>query len=355
MRKIIFLSLVSLVAITTLGAGCSLSGSSKSADNSKDGGVYKSTDSGTTWSQAVAYPTARSIGSIGTAEILALATDPQDHKVLYAGTSENGLLYSYDSAASWFTVQDANMQTNAISAVAVDPKNICTLFAASGARLYRSTTCGRTFESVYDESREKISVQEIAMDWYNDGQLYIGLSNGDVLKSFNRGETWVKVLAAKDEVSSILVSYQDSRIVLVGADGSFWKSTDGGVSWTEKTDALDSFKSSNKIVALTQDAAGSVVYAASKYGLLKSTDVGETWGSVKLLTAPGEVAIKALAVNPKNANNIYYVTDSTFYVTTDNGADWDTQKLTGGWGASVLLNDPVETSTIYLGREKVED
>lgn len=353
MKTLFYSLIIGLAALTLVGAGCSLSGS-KSSDTEKNGGVYKSTDSGATWSQAVVYPTAKGVGNIGTAEILSLAIDPQDHEAVYAGTSENGLLYSYNSGVSWFSVQDAIMQTNVISAVAVDPKNICTVFAASGLHLYRTETCGRTFESVYDEARGKIYVQEIAVDWFNDGVLYIGLSNGDVLKSSNNGETWVKILATKDEITFILISNQDSRLVLVGANGSFWKSADAGANWTEKTDVLESFKSADKIVAMSQDAAGSVVYTASKYGLLKSVDAGETWSAVKLLTAPGEVIIKTLAVNPKTASTIYYATDTILYSTTDAGVNWDTQKLSDGWAASVLLIDPEETNVIYFGREKLE-
>lgn len=353
--KILFRPLlVGLVALILVGVSCSLGGS-KSSDTAKNGGIYKSTDSGATWAQATAYPTAKGVGNIGTAEALALAIDPQDHEAVYVGTNENGLLYSYNSGAAWFSVEDTDMQTNAIGAVAVDAKDICTIFAASGARLYRTDTCGRTFKSVYDESREKTYVQKIAADWYNDGVVYIGLSNGDILKSSNNGETWVKVLATKDEITSLLISNQDSRIVLVGADGSFWKSTDAGANWTEKTDSLESFKSANKIVALSQDAAGSVVYAASRYGLLKSADAGETWAAIKLLTAAGEVTIKTLAVNPKTPSTIYYATDTTLYSTTDAGTNWDTQKLSSGWGVSVLLIDPEETNVIYLGREKLED
>ncbi|MFA6132161.1 MAG: YCF48-related protein [Patescibacteria group bacterium] len=346
--------IIGLAMLTLVGAGCSLSGT-KTDDTSKNGGVYKSTDSGISWSQSTAYPTAKGVGNIGTAEILDLAIDPLDHEAIYAGTSENGLLYSYNSGVAWFSVEDTSMQTNSINAVGVDPLDLCTVFAASGARLYRTDTCGRTFESVYDETRQKTYVRKIALDWYNDGVLYIGLSNGDILKSSNNGATWVNVLATKDEINSILISNQDSRVVLVGANGSLWKSTDSGATWTEKTDNLDSFKNANKVIAMTQDKTGAAIYMASKYGLLKSIDAGDTWNAIKLLTAASEVTIRTLAVSPKDANTVYYATDSTLYYTNDGGINWDTQKLSDGWSASALLIDPTETNVIYLGREKLED
>jgi photosystem II stability/assembly factor-like uncharacterized protein len=354
MKKIIFSLALGLAVLTIVGAGCSL-GASKNSETAKNGGVYKSTDSGASWSQSAAYPTAKSIGSIGTAEVLAMAIDPQDHEAIYAGTTENGLLYSYNSGLAWSSVEADDMQDKSIAAVAVHPKELCTIFVASGSHLYRTETCGRTFESVYDESRQKVSVSKITPDWYNGGVLYLGLSNGDVLKSSNNGETWVKILAAKDAISSLLVSHQDSRIVLVGADGSLWKTTDAGVNWTEKTDSLDSFKNADKISVLSQDAVGSVVYLASKYGLLKSADAGETWSALKLLTAPSEVMINSLAVNPKTPSTFYYATDTVLYSTTDAGTNWDTRRFSDGWAISNILIDPTETNVIYLGREKLED
>lgn len=355
MRKILFLSLICLVVTVTLGAGCSLGGSSKS-DSSKSGGIYKSADSGATWSQITAYPTAGGVGNIGTAEILSMVFDPQDNNVIYAGTSEKGLILSYDAGASWGSPQDSGLQKDKITAVVVDPKDICTVFAASETHLYKTETCGREFESVYDEARSKIYLTEITADWYNDGVLYLGLSNGDVMKSSNGGSGWTKVATLKKEITSIAISNQDSRVVLVGTEKELWKSSDAGVTWVEKTDSLKDYESADEIYSIVQDVVGSTWLLSSKYGILRSTDAGETWSNLNLLTSPGQIEIKALVVDPKDANKIYYSTASTFYSTTDGGANWDTLKFNDdGWAVSRLLIDPEETAIIYLGKEKIEE
>jgi len=353
--KILFRPLlIGLALLALVGAGCAFGGSSK-VDTSKDGGVYKSTNSGATWSQATAFPTAKGVGNIGAAEILSLVVDPQDHQVVYAATSENGLLMSYDSGASWQSPKDADLQNGKLVTVAVDPKNVCTIYAASETRLYKSETCGRDFASVYDEARGKIYLRRLAVDWYNEGVVYLALSNGDILKSLNSGKSWTNVAMLKSDITALLINNQDSRVILAGTVRGFWKSTDSAATWVDKTEALESYSSASNIYSIVQDTAGSNWLLSSQYGILRSTDVGETWAGLKLLTSPGQVVIKALGLDSKNTNNIYYATSANFYSTVDGGSNWDTLKLSGsGWTVSTMLIDPEETSVIYLGKEKVK-
>lgn len=354
MRKIIFSLAIGLMALTIVGAGCAFGGA-KTTDTSKAGGVYKSTDSGASWSQSSVYPLTKVIGSIGAAEIRVLVIDPQDHEAIYAGTDSNGFVFSYDRGETWRSPEADELKTGEIVSLAVDPFNLCVIYAATNSRLLKTDNCGRTAESVYDESREKTSVRRVAVDWYNQDTLYLGLSNGDVLKSVNAGDSWTKIGNFDQAITSFLVSSQDSRVLLVGTAEGLWKTADGGASWTQLEDQLKSFKKADEIYLLAQDKTGGTILAVSKYGLLRSTDLGESWGALNLLTSAGQVKISALALDPSNPNVIYYSTETTFYKSTDGGVNWDTQKLSGGWGASALAVDPEETNIIFLGREKIKD
>ncbi len=346
------LALFSIVLLT--GAGCFGIGGSKS-DGSRDGGVFKSADNGVEWSQAVALPTSKGVGSLAPVDVLTLVMDPSDDDTLYMGTKENGLFYSLNGGTSWLSPRTEVLQKGAVRSVAVDPKNVCATYAVLGANLYRTETCARSFESVYEETRSTVSPRRVAVDWYTPDTIYLGLSNGDVMKSADRGETWPKVLSAVDEVVEIVVSNTDSRIVFVATEDGLYKTADAGVSWVKQEEALKEFKDASTIFALVQDAAGETLLLATKYGLLRSTDAGETWDAIALLTSPGQVTIRALAIDPENADTIYYATSSTFYKSVDGGANWDTAKLPSTRSATVLLVDPEETSTMYLGVQKLED
>ena len=356
MKKIFFLSIVSVMAITVLGAGCSLPGMSKKESNTdKIGGVYKSIDAGVTWAQKTAFPTAQGVGNIGTASIQALITDPQDHNTIYVGTSENGLLISYNGGETWQAANDEKLQSGSVVSLAVDYKEMCSLYAAIGQKVYVSKNCGRTFEEAYNETRSKVKLNRLVADWYNSGVIYLGLNNGDLLKSSDFGNSWSRVYSFNKSISSILISNQDSRVILIGTEEGYWKTADAGLNWMDKTDALKDFSQAKFIFDLKQNSGGSTIVMSNRYGLLRSTDLGETWEAITLLTPAKQVEITALAIDPKDVNTIYYASASTFYKTVNGGINWTTQELTDGWIAANLVIDPTDTYNLYLGYQLTEN
>ncbi|HBP00357.1 MAG: hypothetical protein UU48_C0001G0155 [Candidatus Uhrbacteria bacterium GW2011_GWF2_41_16] len=336
------------------GAGCLNLGGTKSQQGVKDGGVYKSIDGAAKWSQSVAFPSAKGVGSVGTTDVLTMTFDPSDTKTLYMGTKENGLLFSYDNGVSWQYPGDSQLKEGGVRSIAVDPADICTVYAVSGTRLYKTETCSRRFQSVYQEARSGVSPRRVALDWYQSDTVYLGLSNGDILKSTDRGVTWLTLFTVKGEVTQLVVSHKDSRILLVGTGGGLFKSVDAGVTWTKMEEALKPFKEGEDIFSLVQSEDGSIILAATKYGLLRSKDVGDSWEAVKLVTAPGQVIVRAVAMNPTDPQTIYYATSSTFYTSIDSGVTWKTQKLPSSRSASILLVNPEHPEVIYLGVTKIE-
>ncbi|HBR80257.1 MAG: Glycosyl hydrolase [Candidatus Uhrbacteria bacterium GW2011_GWE2_45_35] len=355
MSKFSLFIIAALALITVTGAGCSLPGmTKKTSDTTKFGGVYKTSDAGLGWTQKTAFPTSQGVGNIGTASIKSMAIDPQDHKTIYLGTSENGLLVSYNGAETWQAANDSKMQSGLVSSVAVDYKDMCSLYTAVGQKVYVSENCGRTFEESYNETRSGIKVNKIITDWYNQGTVYIGLTNGDVLKSSDFGKSWSRIKSFGKVINAFLISNQDSRVVLVGTEDGFWKSTDAGLNWTEKSSVLKDFSQAKEVYDLVQNSSGLTVIMSNRYGLLRSTDLGETWEALVLLTPAKQVVITALALDPKDANIIYYTTTSTLYKTVNGGLNWTTQKLVTGWEAAHLLVDPEEPSNLYLGYQILE-
>ncbi|MFH1253757.1 MAG: YCF48-related protein [Candidatus Uhrbacteria bacterium] len=342
------------ILLVTTGAGCSIFGSKKTTDISKNGGIYKSTDSGLTWRQITAFPSSKGVGNIGTTKVNTLTIDPQDHRGLYIGTPETGLLFSYNSGDSWQSPQDSLLQSGSVTSVTVDYKNMCTVYATLGSYLYKTETCGRKFIKTYDETRSGVTVKRVLADWYNQGVVYLGLSNGDILKSLDYGLNWTKLKSLNKNLTTMVLSNQDSRILLVGTDSGLFKTSDAGATWEDKSEVLEKFSNGSNVYRMVQDAAGSTFLMATEYGLLRSTDAGDNWASVKLLTSPNQITIYALTLNPKDPNIIYYASSSTFYKSIDGGASWDTQKLTGGWAPTFLVSDPEEPTTLYMGRQMLE-
>ncbi len=345
MKRLLIFSL----ALVLLGAGCFDLGGKKEKTN--DGGLWRTTDSGGTWTQMTALPVAKGVGSIATTDVLALEHDPIDSEALYIGTRAHGLFFTYDNAATWQQPRLAALREGAIADIEVDPKNLCTLYVAKGPRLYKSSTCGRTWETDrYVETREKVAITVIEIDWYNPNIVWLGLSNGDVLKSEDGARKWARVMNSRFGVNAILVGNADSRIVVVGTlRGGFFRTTDGGRTWTQIEKELQKMREADTVWSLAQDGKSKVVIAATKYGLLRSFDVGATWEALPMLTSPGQVEVHALAVDPADQKHIYYAAGDTFYATTDGGKNWATKKLPTTRLPERMVMDPKNASGVFVG------
>jgi photosystem II stability/assembly factor-like uncharacterized protein len=103
---------------------------------------------------------------------------------------------------------------------------------------------------------------------------------------------------------------------------------------------------------LVSSAQEGLVLLATNYGLLRSTDHGESWERLELITPEEDAKINSVAVNPQNQSEIYYVTNTTFYGSTDRGVNWSTRKLPSSRRGAKLLIDFENPNIIYLGVSK---
>ncbi|MCX6715357.1 MAG: YCF48-related protein [Candidatus Uhrbacteria bacterium] len=335
-----------LVLLVLAGAGCS---TAVPTANKADGGILKTVDAGKVWVQSSLVPTAKGIGTLATANIVTMEMDAQDKNVLYVGTREDGFLYSDDAGASWHQPRDKALSTGFIPSLKVDPKNVCTVYVAKGQRLYKSVDCMRTFQNdAYIESRDKVNVVKVAVDWFDPQIIWIGLSNGDVQKSLDGGKTWSNSLHVKDIITDILINQSDSRMVLVSTSlKGMMKTGDGGATWAAAN--VQGMNGALTVYDMIQSSNSAVVIATTKYGLIRSGDFGATWSPIKLVSAPGQVNIQAIGMDASNPDVLYYATTATFYKSQDGGATWQTGKLPSNRLPRAILVDPSVNTLLYIG------
>jgi hypothetical protein len=111
--------------------------------------------------------------------------------------------------------------------------------------------------------------------------------------------------------------------------GGLWRSNDGGTSWTTNTDNFTNCGFSDLCIVPTNT---NVMYAATgdgdagdtpSYGVLKSTDGGNTWAATGLtFPVTSNYLIRRLVVNPTNSLVLMAATNGGLYRTTDGGATW---------------------------------
>lgn len=319
------------------------------------GGVFKSLDKGGQWQQKVALPTAAGVGNFGGANIVTLAFDPQDHLAVYAGTRESGMFYSYDGAESWRKVEDKDVGNSFVAAIAVDPRDKCTIYAAAANRLVKSTDCNRTFEPIYNEGAPLTTLSALTISPFNSAVLYAGTSKGALIKSTDGGNTWSIQATMKSRIVDLLVDSRVATTVYVAVEGrGVWRSTDDGKTFQELSAGMKQIQEAKNVRRLVIDrATPNALVLASKNKISRSTDGGATWTPFSILS-PETVEIFSLAVNPKSSKDIYYGTATTFYRSSDGGKNWSADKLPTKRQASALLVDPENSAVIYMGMLEVK-
>ncbi|MDP3296855.1 MAG: hypothetical protein Q8N09_04575 [Thermodesulfovibrionia bacterium] len=345
-----YLLLITLIVLPLFGAGCIQFNNSSSGT---DGGVFKSVDAGVNWKQKTLIPTVSGTPrSFSSANVLALAQDPLDRLALYAGTRENGMLYTYDGGESWDQPKDANVSKGKVNAVAVDPQNKCNIYVALSNKLFKSSDCNRSFSEIY---RDDTEITSLVIKNSYPLKIYLGTTKGFVVKSQDAGRTWTPLKNFGGKIVDVVLRPADDTVYVAVGRRSLWRSGDGGQNWTDLSAAFKKMSGSLDMTKLVlSPAAANTLIMASKYGLLRTNDGGDTWEALKLLTPAGKFDIYSLAIDSKTSNQIYYSTASMFYKTQNGGEAWSAKKLPSSRAATALLIDAADSNIVYMGVTKLD-
>ncbi|MEO5927253.1 MAG: hypothetical protein ABIO72_00960 [Patescibacteria group bacterium] len=338
------------MALVLFGQGCLGTGSS--TPQGPNGGVWKTTDRGQVWANKRALVQSSKVTAGAAAlNIVDMVLDPQDNNTVYLATAENGMVFSLDGGDSWQLAKGLN--TGKVNAVAVDPKNKCTVYAARANEIYKTETCGRDWTKIFFDPRTDKQFTRLIVDWFNPTNLYAGSSEGDIFKSQDAGLSWATSKRVEGSpISDMAMDPRDSRLMYVATLGSgVWKTADGAVSWTQISKQFgEEYRDARRATKVVIDPkAVNTLYVVSKYGIIKSGDGGSTWKALNLTAPPETIKISALAIDPNDNKKMVYTGPTTFTLTSDGGATWTAKKLPTTMGGSALLIDPKNGDTIYLG------
>lgn len=347
-----FVLLTSCVLL--LGAGCVSFSSNNKGATSGAGGVFVSTDKGEAWQSISILPTTEGPKPLTAVSVYRLKEDPSDPKAMYWASRERGLFFTYDDGKSW---QQAGspVQSGFIYAVAVHPADTCTIYATTGGRVFKTIDCNRNWEEVYRESRNSVGVRSIAFNPFPPHQVYVGETNGDLLVSNDLGRSWSVISRFKTRITDIVLDrFTEGTLFVATKSNGLYRSIDGGATWNSREPELKKFSKALEYRHLfPHPYVSGTLYWISTYGILVSSDNGDSFQALPLLTPPGSVKIFSFAVNPGNDKEIYYTATvenrSTFYRTIDGGQNWITRKLPSGQLPTVLRIHPDHPEWIYIG------
>jgi photosystem II stability/assembly factor-like uncharacterized protein len=314
-----------------------------------DGGIFRTENGGTTWQALFQHQPVASIG--------ALAIDPQNPSVIWAGTGEanvrndvsygDGIYESTDAGRHWKHLGlDHAFQ---ISRIVVDPLHPDTVLAAAMGSpwqddpdrgVYRTTDGGATWQKVL-YTGPSVGISDLAMDPRNPEIVFAATyrfrrtpwsySDGGpqdaIYKSIDGGRSWKRLsgnglpaLPVARIGLAIAASAPNVVYAVMGSnEGVLWRSDDAGEHWAlvsknQEVDARPFYfshvevdpKDPNHVFAISND-------------LLESTDGGHSFHTIAKKI---HVDHHALWIDPAGSGRIIDGNDGGVALSVDNGKNW---------------------------------
>ncbi len=299
------------------------------------GGIWKSTNAGRVWAPVF---DAMHIASIG-----ALAVAPSNPNIVYAGTGEqtmgNGIYCSNDAGATWTHI--GLRDTRFIQAIVIDPKNPDVVIVAANSVGF-----------------------EILWEPYPKSAFNI---ERGIYKTTDGGKNWTKVAAHDDTFGVVdMCADPDNPSILyavffrppsgsgkaeVPATSELYKSTDEGSTWQPAgTRGLPDKGRGRMGVAVAPGNQGRRIYAIVDQGFFRSDDGGASWSkSTQDPRILGSNYFSRIFVDPRNPD-ILYVAQTSLYRSIDGGHVFESYVgAPSGDDFHVLWIDPQNPSRMLLG------
>ena len=329
---------------------------------SVSGGIWVTTDGGTSWNPVNDF--------MGNLSITSLVMDPSDSNKIYAATGEGfynidakrgaGVFRSTDGGATWSQLSATNPASGSqwyyVNRLAVHPTNGNILLAATGGGTYRSSDGGSVWTQV--ASGRALDVRFNPNDGNN---AIVGRDNGEAWYSTNAGASFSPVTvvsgAARVEVA-FAASTTNTAYAVVNAEGVcsscayLYTSTNGGASWTYVSSPNHLSGQGWYNNTLWVDPTTPTHLIVGGLDLWRSTNSGANWTKISQWSsapisahADHHAIVSASGYNGGSNRKIYFGNDGGVYKATDIA----TVGLTSGWTA---LNNGLGVTQFYGGAGK---
>jgi photosystem II stability/assembly factor-like uncharacterized protein len=230
-------------------------------------GVYKTTDSGVTWTQLP--------GTVGIG-VWSLALWPGDDAVIAAGTS-SGVFLTRDAGASWKKISaDDNTELRPVVSLAFHPANSKILYAGTTHLPWKTADGGATWQSIHTGMLDDSDVFSIVVDAKHPEHVMASACSG-VYNSLDAAEHWTKLDTPTGAFRTHFVALDPRHegVVFAGTTDGLLKSVNGGHAWRK----ISGF--SVRSLAYDSGLDGRIFFAASSGmatpgGLMVSNDEGNT-------------------------------------------------------------------------------
>jgi photosystem II stability/assembly factor-like uncharacterized protein len=313
------------------------------------GGVWKTTNSGTTWNSIFENQGSYSIGCI--------SINQNNPNEIWVGTGENvggrhvgygdGIYFSADAGKTWTNM--GLKKSEHISKIII--QNDSTILVAAQGPLwskggergvFKSTNKGKTWTQKLGDS-EWVGATELAVDPRNQNIIYcatwqrhrnvaayMGGGPGSGLhKSVDGGETWIKLKKGLPTSNmgkiGLAISPQNPDVLYAAIEldrrkGGVYKSTNLGLSWTKMSDEISVGTGPHYYQELWASPHQFDKIYFADYMMKISTDGGKTFN--KMNEKNKHVDNHAIAFKKSDPNYLLVGTDGGLYESFDGSKTW---------------------------------
>ena len=316
------------------------------------GGVWKTTNAGTTWKPIFDDQPVYSIGDVTIA--------PSNSNIIWVGTGENnggrhisfgdGVYKSLDGGQTWKNM--GLKKSEHVSDIIIHPTNPDIvwvsaqgpLWSGGGERgLYKTTDGGETWKQVLKPADKWTGVTSLLIDPRNPDKLYaatwarqrsigayVGTNEGAGIHTSNDGgETWTELKTGLPQGNmgkiGMAISPMNPDVIYATIEtdnrgGGFYRSADQGASWTKMSDEVGGGTGPHYYQEIFADQHQfDRVYIASNYSKV-SDDGGKTWTPIN--TKRKHVDDHAMAFHPTDPDFVLMGSDGGIYMSHDRMANW---------------------------------
>lgn len=276
-----------------------------------DGGLYRSTNNGTTWTDLSQ--------GYGTRQFYRIATSKTVANVIAGGLQDQGSVFR-QNGMTWVEWLGADGMD-----CVIDPNNATTAIGTSQNGDIYKTIDNAQMKTDLTKPNEGNWVTPLVWHPTHSDTIYGGWKG--FYRSNNGGTTWNLLGAETAEMNCIAIAPSNTQYLYASNAASFRRSKDGGVTW-ETPDAPNSLPANIASIAVSPLNPEKIWVATTAAGanVWVSTNAGTTWTDIS--AGLPTIAASSIVVDNNAAEDLYLGMNIGVYTRSNVNTTW-TQQATG--------------------------